>query len=229
MATENHATFFDRFPKTFSAVDILDVNNLLEFGQNIVTFCEMQGAALYPVKSDVNGNIVKIRNSCENFDVWTVEEMLARENEANIAKKDSSGSVGLLWLSRGVELIIESLAELVRNPDEKMSNLVKIAYEKTLRPYHNRVMSLIFSGGLKMFPDTKTFLLKLAYNKPDMEEEVMVAMNDFLQTYGQILEPIQMMLAKYDIGDKSDILERKKEEEKERKRERSERSERKYM
>uniref|UniRef100_A0A0R3SCZ4 GLTP domain-containing protein n=1 Tax=Hymenolepis diminuta TaxID=6216 RepID=A0A0R3SCZ4_HYMDI len=92
------------------------------------------GAALYPVKSDVNGNIVV--------------KMLARENEANIAKKDSSGSVGLLWLSRGVELIIESLAELVRNPDEKMSNLVKIAYEKTLRPYHNRVMSLIFSVSL---------------------------------------------------------------------------------
>lgn len=74
--------------------------------------------------------------------------MLAKENEANIAKKDSSGSVGLLWLSRGVELIIESLAELVKNPDEKMSNLVKNAYEKTLKPYHNRIMSLIFSVSL---------------------------------------------------------------------------------
>ncbi|KAM3172955.1 hypothetical protein ACTXT7_013492 [Hymenolepis weldensis] len=180
----------------------------------------MQGAALYPVKSDVNGNIVKIRNSCEKFDVWSVEEMLAKEKEANIANKDSSGSVGLLWLSRGVELIIESLAELVRNPDEKMSTLVKNAYENTLKPYHNR-------GGLKMFPDTKSFLLKLAYNQPNMDEEVMVAMNNFLQTYGQILKPIQMMLTKYNIDDNPDASEKKKEDEKEKKKEKSGKSEKK--
>lgn len=56
----------------------------------------------------------------------------------------------------------------------------------------------------------------------------MVGMNDFLQTYGQILQPIQVMLAKYNIIDKSDISEKKKEDEKERKKEKFEKSEKKY-
>nr|CDS34864.1 glycolipid transfer protein HET C2 [Hymenolepis microstoma] len=105
----------------------------------------MQGAALYPVKSDVSGNMRKVRNSCERFNVWTIDEMLSKEQEAGVAKKDSSGSVGLLWLSRTVDLILESMVELIKDPDGKMCNLVRIAYDRTLKPYHSRVMALLFS------------------------------------------------------------------------------------
>nr|CUU97997.1 glycolipid transfer protein HET C2 [Hymenolepis microstoma] len=160
----------------------------------------MQGAALYPVKSDVSGNMRKVRNSCERFNVWTIDEMLSKEQEAGVAKKDSSGSVGLLWLSRTVDLILESMVELIKDPDGKMCNLVRIAYDRTLKPYHSRVMALLFSSGLKLFPDTNTFLLNLAYNKPNMNEKVMLAINDFLQTYGKILRPIQMLLTEYNVA-----------------------------
>ncbi|VDN96595.1 unnamed protein product [Rodentolepis nana] len=172
MATEEGATFFDRFPKEPNGIDILDVNNLLDFMHNIIVFCDMQGAALFPVKSDVSGNMHKVRNACERLNVCTIDEMLAKEQETGIAKRDSSGSVGILWLSRTVDLILESMVEFLKCPDEKMSNLVRIAYERTLKPYHSRVMALLFSGGLRIFPDTNTFLLNLAYNKPNMNEKV---------------------------------------------------------
>lgn len=70
--------------------------------------------------------------------------MLAKEKEVDVAKADSSGSVGLLWLCRAVELVMESMAGLIRNPQGKMSEIVKEAYHKTLKPHHNVFMNAFF-------------------------------------------------------------------------------------
>lgn len=70
--------------------------------------------------------------------------MLSKEKELNVAKQDSSGSVGLLWLCRAVELVIECMAGIIENPDGKMSEIVKEAYARTLRPHHNMIMAGLF-------------------------------------------------------------------------------------
>lgn len=71
--------------------------------------------------------------------------MLLKEQEANVTQNDNSGSTGLLWLSRAVELILEIMAELIVNADGKMPDIVKSAYNKTLKQHHNKVMGALFS------------------------------------------------------------------------------------
>ncbi|KAM7539704.1 hypothetical protein Aperf_G00000028905 [Anoplocephala perfoliata] len=199
---QGQKTFFDNFPKAINPDDILKVEVLVQFAEEIVVFCDKQGIALTPVKNDIKGNIAKINSACEKLGVSSVGEILVKERETGVIQKDSSGSVGVLWLSRAVELIIEVMAELIVNPDGQMSDIAKSAYEKTLKKHHTKVMTALFFAGLKMFPDRKTFLYNLANNQPNMEDQVMEAMSDFLKRYGNILRPIKFELAKYGLETK---------------------------
>ncbi|VDM23785.1 unnamed protein product [Hydatigera taeniaeformis] len=194
-------TFFDNFPKNPTAEALLNVNSLLQFAGNIVTFCELQGKALYLVKTDVGGNIKKISNSCDKYNASTVEEMLVKEREAKVNKNDNSGSIGLLWLTRAVELVIEVMVELPTSPDRNMRDIGRSAYAKTLMKHHNTIMKNLFYTGLALFPDKQTFLLRLAYNKPNMDTQVLDAMKEFVGQYRGVLETVQQILVKYDIED----------------------------
>ncbi|VDK38489.1 unnamed protein product [Taenia asiatica] len=194
-------TFFDNFSKNPTNEAVLNTESLLQFASNIVKFCELQGKALYLVKTDVGGNIKKIRTSCEKYKVSTVEEMLIKEKEAKASKNDNSGSIGLLWLMRAIELVLEVMVELPASPDLTMREIGRSAYTKTLMKHHNTIMKNLFYAGLALFPDKHTFLLRLAYNKPNMETQVLDAMKEFVGQYGALMECIQHLLVKYGVED----------------------------
>ncbi|KAL5111369.1 Glycolipid transfer protein 1 [Taenia crassiceps] len=180
---EVQRTFFDDFPK------------------NPTSFLELQGKALYLVKTDVGGNIKKISNSCEKYKASTVEEMLIKEKEAKVNKNDSSGSIGLLWLMRAIELVLEVMVELPVSPDLNMREIGRSAYAKTLMKHHNTIMKNLFYAGLALFPDKHTFLLRLAYNKPNMDTQVLDAMKEFVGQYGAVMGSIQHLLVEYGVED----------------------------
>ncbi|CDS40678.1 glycolipid transfer protein [Echinococcus multilocularis] len=194
-------TFFDNFPKNPTDEVVLNIESLTQFASNIVAFCELQGKALYLIKNDVGGNIKKITNSCGKYKASTVEEMLVKEKEAKVNKNDNSGSIGLLWLTRAIELVIEVMTELPASSDRNMREIGRAAYAKTLMKHHNVIMKNLFYAGLALFPDKHSFLLRLAYNKPNMDTQVLDAMKEFVTQYRNVMEPVQQLLVKYGIED----------------------------
>lgn len=70
--------------------------------------------------------------------------MLIKEKEAKVSKNDNSGSIGLLWLMRAIELVIEVMVELPASPDLNMREIGRSAYAKTLMKHHNTIMKNLF-------------------------------------------------------------------------------------
>uniref|UniRef100_A0A5K3ESF9 GLTP domain-containing protein n=1 Tax=Mesocestoides corti TaxID=53468 RepID=A0A5K3ESF9_MESCO len=191
------STFFDKFSKNPSCETVLNIEELLRFSGVIIEFCELQSVALAPVKKDVGGNIKKIDKARHKYNVTTVEEMLIKEIEVKVNKNSDSGTMALLWLKRAIELIIEVLAGLAESPNLEMKDIVYPAYERTLMKHHNIIMKSAFSVGLRLFPDKKTFLLRLAYNQPNMETQVLKSMKEFVDEYRTITDPLHQLLVKY--------------------------------
>ena len=81
------------------------------------------------------------------YNAKTVEEMLTKEKEAKVDNNNNSGTTGLLWLTRGIELIIAVMAELSESPDSNMQEIGRSAYTKTLMKHHNAFMKKIFYVG----------------------------------------------------------------------------------
>ena len=89
----------------------------------------------------------KINSASVKYNVKTVEEMLIKEKELKVDKNDNSGTIGLLWLTRGIELIIAVMIELSESPDKSMQDIGRSAYSRTLVKHHNAIMKKIFNVG----------------------------------------------------------------------------------
>lgn len=84
-------------------------------------------------------------NAVCSLNCTTLPEMLAKEQSLDLYKKDSSGSVGLLWLKRSFQFLVSLLWFLsISTDDDCMKSIVSQAYDESLRHYHNRFMRQTF-------------------------------------------------------------------------------------
>lgn len=157
----------------------IETKQFLDAASEIVPFFDVLGPTAFgPVKSDINGNIKKLREKhaqdVERFK--TLQDIVESEIEAGTTLAKNSATDALLWLKRALQFVIIFLKEVLTG-EQDLVKCAKKAYEGSLKKYHGWIVQGIFSMAMKAVPYRKDFMDKLGRGKVD-EEEVLKEMKD---------------------------------------------------
>ncbi|EDQ93031.1 uncharacterized protein MONBRDRAFT_30960 [Monosiga brevicollis MX1] len=125
-------------------------------------FDALGSTAFAPIKSDINGNIKKLRGWHEKDPAGTatLEGMVTKEIDAKTTTASGSATDALLWLKRALSFISVFLRELVAGAEP--ATAATTAYGETLRKYHNFLVRGIFSVAMRACPTRKKLMDTLA-------------------------------------------------------------------
>lgn len=155
--------------------------------------------AFAPVKSDVNGNIKKLREKFakdpEKFK--TLQDIVESEIVENSTKVKNSATDALLWLKRALQFIIVFLREVLTG-EEDLVKCAKKAYENSLKRYHGWMVQGVFSLAMKAVPYRKDFIDKLGRRKVD-EETVLKEMKECVDLLEANIEVVEQFYQKNDL------------------------------
>ena len=120
---------------------------------------ETLGGAFGIVKSDIQGNITKIKARYD-LDPATSSTLM---DIVNAEKKDSkkSATEALLWLKRGLQFTSLALRQNVDSKEE-LSVSFTAAYGKTLGKFHSFLIRPVFSVAMNACPTRSAFYKNLA-------------------------------------------------------------------
>jgi len=139
----------------------------------IVPFFDVLGSTAFaPVKSDINGNISKLRKKYDtNPEKFvTLQDIVNSEIEEKTTKAKNSATDALLWLKRALSFIRVFLEEVMTG-EEDLVKCAKKAYENSLKKFHGWMVQGIFSLAMKAVPYRKDFMKALG---PDTTEDVIL-------------------------------------------------------
>ncbi|KAJ4287796.1 hypothetical protein N0V90_012500 [Kalmusia sp. IMI 367209] len=171
-------TFFDTLKKSFVDVPIaadskISTTEFLDAAESLLTLFDVLGSAAFkPVKSDMNGNIKKIRD--RQLAAPTLSETLQDLVLNELKEKKHVATEGLLWLTRGLDFTAQALRHNIANPTKELSDSFRDAYGNTLKPHHSFVIKPIFSAAMSATPYRKDFYAKLGGDEGKVKEALEV-------------------------------------------------------
>ncbi|KAJ5197804.1 uncharacterized protein N7498_006921 [Penicillium cinerascens] len=181
-ATSADGTWFDTLKKSFAEVlidaakdDAISTAEFLEAAESLVTLFDVIGSAAFgPVKSDLLGNIKKVKDRmlAAPAESQTLQDLVL--NELKTGKH--TATEGLVWLVRGLDFTAQALRHNLENPKEELSASFRHAYGGTLKPHHSWVIKPVFSAAMSATPYRADFYKKLGSDQSkvntSMEKEV---------------------------------------------------------
>uniref|UniRef100_UPI0037E8B5AD glycolipid transfer protein-like n=1 Tax=Semicossyphus pulcher TaxID=241346 RepID=UPI0037E8B5AD len=180
----------------------IDTKLFLETVSHLPSFFDCLGSRVFtPIKSDITGNITKIRGVYlkDPAKYVTLQSILEAEREANAAEWPKVGAtLALMWLKRGlrfIQILLQSLAD--GEKDENNPNLIRVnvtkAYEQALKKYHGWMVQKIFSAALVAAPYRSNFLKALSKGEEVKEEDCLANVRQFLVNYTPTVDAIYEM------------------------------------
>ncbi|KAI9833926.1 MAG: hypothetical protein M1819_003435 [Sarea resinae] len=168
-------TFFDTLKASFVNVPMdadhdnaISTTEFLEAAESLTTLFDVLGSVAFtPVKSDMLGNIKKIRDRqlAAPADSTTLQALVTNEIKA----KKHTAAEGLLWLVRGLDFTALALRQNVASSSEELSVSFRSAYTSTLKPHHSFMVKPIFSAAMSATPYRRDFYAKLGADLPTVE------------------------------------------------------------
>ncbi|GIJ87984.1 hypothetical protein Asppvi_006900 [Aspergillus pseudoviridinutans] len=187
-------TWFDTLKRSFADVPVnengISTTEFLEAAESLVTLFDLLGSKCFaPVKSDLLGNIKKVRDrqlaapaESETLQALVVNELKTGKHVA---------TEGLLWLVRGLDFTAQALRHNL-DKETELSVSFREAYGNTLKPHHSFVVKPIFSAAMSATPYRKDFYEKLGSDsdkvnaalKREVEalEKIVAILNAFLSS-----------------------------------------------
>ncbi|XP_020485449.1 glycolipid transfer protein [Labrus bergylta] len=180
----------------------IDTKLFLETVAHLPTFFDCLGSKVFsPIKSDISGNITKIRGIYlkDPTKYVTLQSILEAEREAHAAEWPKVGAtLALMWLKRGlrfIQIMLQSLAD--GEKDENNPNLIKVnvtkAYEQALKKYHGWMVQKLFSAALNAAPYRSNFLKSLSKGEEVKEDVCLANVRQFLVNYTITVDAIYEM------------------------------------
>ncbi|KAI2472481.1 het-c [Annulohypoxylon bovei var. microspora] len=160
-------TLLQTFKKSFVDVPVdassdnaISTTEFLEAAESLTTMFDVLGSVAFsPVKSDMLGNVKKLRErqlaapaESENLQALVINELKTKKHVA---------TEGLLWLVRGLEFTCIALSKNVDQEAEELSASFRNAYGSTLKPHHGILIKPVFSAAMSACPYRKDFYPKL--------------------------------------------------------------------
>ncbi|KAI8921878.1 hypothetical protein PhCBS80983_g01672 [Powellomyces hirtus] len=172
--------FFETMQRSYvdvpvGANDYIEVQPFLEATESLTKLFDSMGTAFSPVKSDLLGNITKLRTRYnENPEKnKTLQELVITER----AEGKKTATEGLLWLKRGLEFTAKGLRRNLDDKNEELTVSFNKAYEATLSKHHSFMVRPVFALAMKACPYRKDFYARLGsdQNKTYAEMEQWLA------------------------------------------------------
>ncbi|KAI9830602.1 MAG: hypothetical protein M1826_004628 [Phylliscum demangeonii] len=171
-------TFFDGVKRSFTNVPMdadkdnaIATTEFLEAAEALTTLFDVLGSVAFtPVKSDMLGNIKKIRERqlAAPLESSDLQSLVRHE----IASKKHTAAEGLLWLVRGLSFTATALEQNLANDSEELSASFRNAYAGTLKPHHSFLVKPIFSAAMSATPYRKDFYRKLGDDPARVERDL---------------------------------------------------------
>jgi len=192
-------TLYDTFKRSWTDVPIdkekdnaISTSEFLEAAEEVLSIFDVLGSvAFIPVKTDMNGNINKIRDRqlAKPAESATLQELVINE----LKEKKHTATEGLVWLVRGLEFTLLSLQINLASPNsEELSVSFRSAYSTTLKPHHSFLVKPMFSAAMSACPYRKDFYAKLG----DDETKVQEAMRTWLTAMENVVGILKEFLAR---------------------------------
>uniref|UniRef100_A0A7S0N890 Glycolipid transfer protein domain-containing protein n=1 Tax=Cryptomonas curvata TaxID=233186 RepID=A0A7S0N890_9CRYP len=172
----------------------------LEAASKFVPIFDRLGTIFTPVKSDVGGNVEKLKKSRANNAAATTLQQLIRAEKAAGTHKDKNGaSTALLWFKRAMQFIFRLLEKVAAGTDANKA--AKEAYAETLSHYHGFMVKNTFGVGLMAAPSTATMLPCLGSDSALTLQQ----MQEWVTTAAPFLESIHAFLIAENLDDSSKV------------------------
>ncbi|RZC45881.1 hypothetical protein C5167_038836, partial [Papaver somniferum] len=100
-----------------------------------------------------------------------VVEILKKEATERSARKVSSCTRALIWLTRSLDFAVALLDKLVKDQGgQSMKQAVEESYNILLKPWHGWISSAAYRVALKLVPERKTFFINLLVADQDQKD-----------------------------------------------------------
>ncbi|KAI1383697.1 het-c [Hypoxylon trugodes] len=173
-------TLLQTFKKSFVDVPV-DADNdnaistaeFLDAAESLTTMFDVLGSVAFsPVKSDMLGNIKKLRDRflAAPTESTTLQSLVINE----LKTKKHVATEGLLWLNRGLDFTCIALSQNVAQEAEELSTSFRNAYGSTLKPHHGILIKPVFSAAMSACPYRKDFYPKLGEDQAKVAAELRV-------------------------------------------------------
>lgn len=184
-------------PVDHAATDI-PIKPFLSICNLILQFLDKVGPTMTVMRQDIHQNIQRLDSMYESDPSLysNMVEILKKETNEGNARKLTSCSRAILWLTRSLDFTVSLLQKSKEEPKLSLEQAVEDAYNLTLKPWHGWISSAAFKIALKLVPDSETFanLLTAKDEKNNtLEEEI----NSFISQLSPFLEDIHSILRLY--------------------------------
>ncbi|KAI0380367.1 het-c [Hypomontagnella monticulosa] len=171
-------TLIETFKKSFVDVPI-DANNdnaistteFLDAAESLTTMFDVLGSVAFsPVKSDLLGNVKKLRERqlAAPAESETLQALVINE----LKTKKHTATEGLVWLVRGLDFTCIALSQNLAQEAEELSASFRNAYGSTLKPHHSFLIKPVFSAAMGACPYRKDFYPKLGDDQAKVAAEL---------------------------------------------------------
>ncbi|XP_023689160.1 glycolipid transfer protein [Paramormyrops kingsleyae] len=168
-------------------------------------FFDCLGSTVFaPIKSDIMGNITKIKAVYDSNPsrYKTLQNILEAEKEMHGSQWPKVGAtLALMWLKRGlrfIQVLLQSIAD--GEQDENNPNLIRVnaikAYEFALKKYHGWLVQNLFKMAMLAAPYKSDFLKALSKGREVKEEDCLEKIRQFLVNFTATVDAIYEMYTK---------------------------------
>ncbi|EYE91581.1 GLTP domain-containing protein [Aspergillus ruber CBS 135680] len=172
------STWFDTIQKSFADVPVdaandngISTTEFLEAAESLTTLFDVLGSkAFTPVKSDLLGNIKKVkdRQQAAPAESATLQSLVVNE----LKEKKHTATEGLVWLVRGLDFTAQALRHNLDNASKELADSFREAYGNTLKPHHSFIVKPIFSAAMSATPYRKDFYVKLGEDNAKVQSSL---------------------------------------------------------
>ncbi|EGD80436.1 hypothetical protein PTSG_11081 [Salpingoeca rosetta] len=162
-------------------------------------FDALGSTAFAPVKSDISGNIKKLRgwHAKDTENTQTLQALVQKEIDAGTTKASGSATDALLWLKRALNFINAFLDEVLKG--ESPSKAASTAYTATLSRYHNFFVRQIFNVAMKVCPSRENFLKLLRREADASDDDLLEQMRVYNTALSANLHALQAFYDKHGL------------------------------
>ena len=148
------------------------------------------------LKSDLNNSIKTVRHvfaadPTANVGLQTMVRREVAEKTLAVVRKDKTSAViGLLWMKRAMQFMLEFLKNTVANPDKTTKQCAQETYAAVLKPYHGWLTSKAVGFTMGWTPAKVDLIQKFGYTNDTFQ----VKMTAFLAVFEPIITTIHTFL-----------------------------------
>ncbi|KAJ8111091.1 hypothetical protein ONZ43_g5709 [Nemania bipapillata] len=172
------ATLISTFKRSFVDVPVdaqsdnaISTTEFLEAAESLTTMFDALGSVAFsPVKSDMLGNVKKIRDRqlAAPAESETLQALVLNE----LKSKSHKATEGLVWLVRGLDFTCIGLSQNLAKASEELADSFRGAYGATLKPHHGMLVKPVFSAAMSACPYRKDFYPKLGADQDAVTTEL---------------------------------------------------------